>query len=91
MAPLYKATGPGGAGITSAVAIALAALVDTLDQAGVLPMERYRDTLRELWDQMPEADAAGADGFVFERLIDYMNDRIAKKQSPRGPDHPTAA
>jgi hypothetical protein len=36
-----------------------------------MPMEKYRETLRQLWNQMPDKDAGRADGFMFERLIDY--------------------
>jgi hypothetical protein len=66
--------------ITAGLASALFALVETLDEKGVIRFEDYRATLHRLWDEMPEDDAGSGTGFVFERLIDLLNTAVAQRK-----------
>lgn len=60
------------ADVSAATVSALAALIVALDENGVLPRQRYCDVLLRWWNEMPEEDAQGATGFVFERLLDLL-------------------
>jgi hypothetical protein len=62
--------------LLSGFSAALMGLVDTLNQKGVISCEDYRSTLLRLWDEMPSEDAGGGAGFLFERLIDLLNDHV---------------
>jgi hypothetical protein len=66
-------------GALSGLAAALFALAMTLDKKKVISLEDYRDTLVGLWDGMPEEDAGSGTGFVFERLLDLLNEVIAQR------------
>ena len=69
------ATGELLAGLSAAVF----AVVDTLDQKGVIELSDYRARLVGLWDQMPEEDAASGIGFFFARMIDLLNTAIDQR------------
>lgn len=52
---------------------ALKVLIECLHLSGALDTGRYRQRLREIWDQMPPEDAGGLAGQVFEELISQTN------------------
>ncbi len=51
------------------------ALVLALHESGVLPFERYRETLHRVWAKMPEEAALGEAGAVIERVLDLLGAR----------------
>ena len=57
-------------GLTSALLV----LVDTLEELEIPVRRRYRDNMARLWDEMPEELAQGGEGYIFERLIDRLNE-----------------
>jgi hypothetical protein len=66
--------------LISGIATALFALVVALSEKTVLQLEDYRATLHRLWDEMPADDAGGGAGFVFERLIDLLNQEVERRK-----------
>jgi uncharacterized protein (DUF3084 family) len=80
MAPLYKPPTPQPtADSITALETALMLLVDTLSRKGVFKLEDYRDSLREMWEDMPAEDAGSEPGRVFERLLSNLADAIAER------------
>lgn len=54
---------------------AMFALVLALHESGVLPFEKYRETLHRVWAKMPEDAALGEAGAVIERVLDLLSAR----------------
>ncbi|HET9718388.1 MAG TPA: hypothetical protein VFP60_19640 [Pseudolabrys sp.] len=65
--------------IVGTIPVLIVALVDCLDQRGILSFEDYRDNLLRLYDQMGSEDASSGYGFVFERMLDTLNEAIARR------------
>lgn len=65
----------------------VAALVLALDEACVLPRERYAHFLHDLWLAMPEERAVGVAGAMVDRVLDLvaMGSRIDDPADEHGP------
>jgi hypothetical protein len=50
----------------------VAALVLALDEACVLPRERYAHFLNAFWRAMPDEDAVGGAGTMVQRVLDLV-------------------
>lgn len=79
MAQIYTPPAPSSDVQDQAVALehALLLQVDVLSRKGVIALEDYRDSLREMWEHMPAEDAGSEAGAVFERLISQLASMIA--------------
>ncbi len=59
----------------------VAALVIALHEAGVLPQDKYTNTLHRLWISMPEGEAVGEAGAAIERVLDLLNETAVSRFS----------
>ena len=50
----------------------MTALLIALDEAGILPKAKYRDTLHRLWSELPETDDFETEALSCQSLFEYL-------------------
>jgi len=69
----------GTEAITALIA-AILALANALDKKGTLPFEEYRDALLSMYRDMPQEDATGDPGLIFDGMLTQLERAIRNRQ-----------
>jgi hypothetical protein len=69
---------------TFGIATALAALALAMEEKGALRKNDYSDTLRRLWDDMPEDEAVGESGAIIQKILDVLAATDSKAPAGNG-------
>ncbi len=77
MAELQKNVGTEA--ITALIA-ALLALANALDKKGALSFEEYRDALLSMYREMPQEDASGDPGLIFDGMLTQLERAIRNRK-----------
>jgi hypothetical protein len=65
--------------ITALIA-AILALANALDKKGALPFEEYRDALLSMYREMPQEDASGDAGQIFDGMLSQLTRAIRNRE-----------
>ena len=65
--------------ITALIA-AILALINALDKKGVLSFEEYRDALLTMYREMPQEDASGDPGLIFDGMLTQLERAIRNRE-----------
>jgi len=68
----------GTEAITALIA-AILALANALEKKGVLSFEEYRDALLEMYKEMPQEDARGDPGQIFDGMLSQLQRAIKNR------------
>jgi hypothetical protein len=77
MPELQKSVGTEA--ITALIA-AMLALANALDKKGALSFEEYRDALLSMYREMPQEDATGDPGLIFDGMLTQLERAIRNRQ-----------
>jgi hypothetical protein len=69
----------GTEAITALIA-AILALANALDKKGTLSFEEYRDALLSMYRDMPQDDATGDPGLIFDGMLTQLERAIRNRQ-----------
>ncbi len=69
----------GTEAITALIA-ALLALANALDKKGALSFEEYRDALLSMYREMPQEDASGDPGLIFDGMLTQLERAIRNRK-----------
>jgi len=69
----------GTEAITALIA-AMLALANALDKKGALSFEEYRDALLSMYREMPQEDATGDPGLIFDGMLTQLERAIRNRQ-----------
>jgi len=69
----------GTEAITALIA-AILALANALDKKGALSFEEYRDALLSMYRDMPQEDATGDPGLIFDGMLTQLERAIRNRQ-----------
>lgn len=65
--------------MNTGIVAAVLALAKALDQKGVLKYDEYRAELVRLYEEMPEADAGGGAGLIFDGILSMLDGEIRNR------------
>ena len=68
-----------GTDAITALIAAILALANALDKKGGLPFEEYRDALLEMYKEMPQEDARGDPGQIFDGILSQLQRAIKNR------------
>ena len=64
----------------TAIIASILALVNALDKKGALSFEEYRDALLSMYRQMPQEDARGDAGHIFDGMLSQLERVIRNRK-----------
>jgi hypothetical protein len=67
--------------ITALIA-AILALANALDKKGALSFEQFRDALLSMYREMPQEDARGDAGQIFDGMLSQLTRAIRNRETP---------
>jgi hypothetical protein len=69
-----------GADAITALIAAILALANALDKKGALSFEEYRDALLGMYREMPQEDASGDPGLIFDGILTQLERAIRNRK-----------
>ncbi len=69
-----------GAEAITALIAAILALANALDKKGTLSFEEFRDALLSMYREMPQEDAGGDPGLIFDGILTQLERAIRNRK-----------